>query len=83
MEKVETLPKRLALKVHGGRMRSTGRYLLCDWPVLSERLDLRHLEASCLQVTLLSRSPGSPGRSNTASHKNARHCSEERAYLFE
>lgn len=63
---------RLSLKVHSGRMTSTEmrlRYLLCDWPVFSERLDLKHPEAPCPAVTLLSRSPGSPDGSNAASHK--------------
>lgn len=63
---------RLSSKVHSGRMPSTEktlRYLLCDWPVFSERLDLKHPEAPCPQVTLLSRSPDSPDRSNAASHK--------------
>lgn len=83
---METLPKRLSSKVCGGRMRSPGmtlRYLLCDRPLFTERLDPRHPEASCLQVTLLRRSPGFPHRSKAASHKNGRHCSEERAYLSE
>lgn len=83
---MEKLPKRLSSKVHSGRMRSTGmtfRCLLCDWPVFSESLDWRHPEVSCPQVTLLCRRPGSPDRSNAVSHKNARHCSEERFYLSE